>query len=220
MGDRASPDLRRVVDVEHEPIREIGDAFERVERSAAPPYDRRQTRQPQRRDGVVVEAGRESEERDRVVGDPDRRRAFLAFGNENRPDAARLSDAIERGGRVGKPRGLADDGKLLCCDVNEEWAAIARRYFREAGLDSIIDGRERLMGVAREEGDGPGLLRYMDAILTVTPEAAEERWMRAVLRYQNGERAGARADVDWLLAREPDGVPLERVRELQRALER
>ena len=38
-------------------------------------------------------------------------------------------------------RGIADDGKLLCCDVNEEWAAIARRYFREAGLDRRIELR-------------------------------------------------------------------------------
>src|SRR5262245_21775942 len=38
-------------------------------------------------------------------------------------------------------RGLADDGKLLCCDVNEEWGAIARRYFREAGLDGKIELR-------------------------------------------------------------------------------
>ena len=33
------------------------------------------------------------------------------------------------------------------------------------------------------------MLRYLDAILTVTPDAAEERWVRAVLRYQTGDRA-------------------------------
>src|SRR5213593_108912 len=26
-------------------------------------------------------------------------------------------------------RGLAPDGRLLCCDASEEWSAIARRYF-------------------------------------------------------------------------------------------
>jgi caffeoyl-CoA O-methyltransferase len=35
-------------------------------------------------------------------------------------------------------RGLAPDGHLLCCDVNEEWAAIARRYFARAGLAERI----------------------------------------------------------------------------------
>ncbi len=30
-------------------------------------------------------------------------------------------------------RGLPDDGHLLCCDVSEEWTAIARRYWERAG---------------------------------------------------------------------------------------
>jgi len=35
-------------------------------------------------------------------------------------------------------RGLAADGQLLCCDLNEEWAAIARRYFARAGVAERI----------------------------------------------------------------------------------
>jgi caffeoyl-CoA O-methyltransferase len=35
-------------------------------------------------------------------------------------------------------RGLPSDGHLLCCDVSEEWAAVARRYFRRAGLEDRI----------------------------------------------------------------------------------
>lgn len=35
-------------------------------------------------------------------------------------------------------RGLAADGHLLCCDVSEEWTAIARRYFARAGLAERI----------------------------------------------------------------------------------
>ena len=35
-------------------------------------------------------------------------------------------------------RGLAADGHLLCCDVNEGWAAIARRYFARAGVAERI----------------------------------------------------------------------------------
>ena len=34
---------------------------------------------------------------------------------------------------------LLADGKLYCCDVNEEWTAIARRYWREAGVDGRIE---------------------------------------------------------------------------------
>jgi len=35
-------------------------------------------------------------------------------------------------------RGLAPDGRLLCCDISEEWAAIARRYFTRADLAERI----------------------------------------------------------------------------------
>jgi caffeoyl-CoA O-methyltransferase len=37
--------------------------------------------------------------------------------------------------------GLGDDGRLLACDVNDEWAAIARRYFARAGVAEKIDLR-------------------------------------------------------------------------------
>jgi caffeoyl-CoA O-methyltransferase len=38
-------------------------------------------------------------------------------------------------------RGLAPEGRLLCCDVSEEWTAIARRYFDRAGVAGRIDLR-------------------------------------------------------------------------------
>jgi predicted O-methyltransferase YrrM len=36
---------------------------------------------------------------------------------------------------------LPDDGRMIACDVNEEWTSIARRYWREAGVDRKIDLR-------------------------------------------------------------------------------
>ncbi|MGE0420981.1 MAG: class I SAM-dependent methyltransferase [Reyranellaceae bacterium] len=36
---------------------------------------------------------------------------------------------------------LPPDGKLIACDVSEEWTAIGRRYWREAELDHKIDLR-------------------------------------------------------------------------------
>jgi caffeoyl-CoA O-methyltransferase len=35
-------------------------------------------------------------------------------------------------------RGLPPDGHLLCCDVSEEWTAIARKYWELAGVTSKI----------------------------------------------------------------------------------
>jgi caffeoyl-CoA O-methyltransferase len=36
-------------------------------------------------------------------------------------------------------RGLADDGRLLCCDISEEWTSIGRRYWERAGVADRID---------------------------------------------------------------------------------
>jgi caffeoyl-CoA O-methyltransferase len=38
-------------------------------------------------------------------------------------------------------RGLPEGGTLLCCDVSDEWTAIGRRYWAEAGVDGKIDLR-------------------------------------------------------------------------------
>lgn len=38
-------------------------------------------------------------------------------------------------------RGLPDDGTLVCCDVSEEWTAVARRHWAMAGVDGRIDLR-------------------------------------------------------------------------------
>jgi len=36
---------------------------------------------------------------------------------------------------------LPDDGRILACDVSEEWTAIARCYWREAGVEHKVDLR-------------------------------------------------------------------------------
>jgi caffeoyl-CoA O-methyltransferase len=38
-------------------------------------------------------------------------------------------------------RGLGEGGHLLCCDLSEEWAVVARRYWAKAGLADRIELR-------------------------------------------------------------------------------
>jgi caffeoyl-CoA O-methyltransferase len=38
-------------------------------------------------------------------------------------------------------RGLPEDGRLLACDVSEEWTAVARRYWERAGVAKKIELR-------------------------------------------------------------------------------
>lgn len=44
-------------------------------------------------------------------------------------------------GSISIARGLTPDGRLVTCDVSEEWTGIARRYFERAGLSERIDVR-------------------------------------------------------------------------------
>lgn len=36
---------------------------------------------------------------------------------------------------------LPQDGRIIACDINKDWTSIARRYWREAGVDQKIDLR-------------------------------------------------------------------------------
>jgi caffeoyl-CoA O-methyltransferase len=38
-------------------------------------------------------------------------------------------------------RGLADGGRLICCDVSDEWTLVARDYWRQAGVADRIELR-------------------------------------------------------------------------------
>ncbi len=55
-------------------------------------------------------------------------------------------DAVEVGTFTGYSaicvaRGLAAGGRLLCCDVSEEWTSVARAYWQRAGLADKIELR-------------------------------------------------------------------------------
>jgi caffeoyl-CoA O-methyltransferase len=75
-------------------------------------------------------------------------------------------------------RGLAPGGRLLCCDVSEEWTAIARRAWAAAGVEDRIELRlapalETLRGLpagptidlAFIDADKPGYAGYWDELV-------------------------------------------------------
>ena len=75
-------------------------------------------------------------------------------------------------------RGLADDGHLLCCDVSEDYTAVARRYWERAGLADRIELRiapaldtlrslpsEPYLDFAFIDADKTGYPSYVDEIL-------------------------------------------------------
>jgi len=75
-------------------------------------------------------------------------------------------------------RGLAPGGHLLCCDLSDEWTAIARRYFARAGVADRITLRlgpaletvralpqEPSLDLAFIDADKTGYRGYYDELL-------------------------------------------------------
>ena len=75
-------------------------------------------------------------------------------------------------------RGLTDDGSLLCCDVSEEWTAVAQRTWQRAGLSDRIELRlapalETLRALPSQaeldlvfiDADKPGYAAYWDELV-------------------------------------------------------
>jgi len=63
---------------------------------------------------------------------------------------------------------LAPGGRLVCCDVSEEWTAIARRYWAEAGVADRIElhlrpAQETLAELLRKHGPGSFDFAFIDA---------------------------------------------------------
>src|SRR5207245_7326829 len=84
---------------------------------------------------------------------------------------------------------------------------------KKAMIVRILDN---LVGLARDEGNVKGTLRYLDTILAIAPDAGNERLLRAGARFQSGDRRGALQDVDWPLEHRPEGINIERIQELRR----
>jgi predicted O-methyltransferase YrrM len=63
---------------------------------------------------------------------------------------------------------LPEDGRLVACDVNEEWTSIGRRYWEEAGVAHKIDLRlgpaaDTLQSLLDEERAGSFDFAFIDA---------------------------------------------------------
>lgn len=92
-------------------------------------------------------------------------------------------DAVEIGTFTGYSslaiaRGLPADGTLLCCDVSDEWTAMARRYWVRAGVTDKITleigpAADTLAALPRTEqfdlafidADKPGYIRYYEELV-------------------------------------------------------
>jgi caffeoyl-CoA O-methyltransferase len=73
---------------------------------------------------------------------------------------------------------LPADGHIVACDVSEEWTAIARRYWKQAGVDQKIELRlapavATLDALLAEGGEGRYDFAFIDADKSNYPEYYE-----------------------------------------------
>lgn len=110
-------------------------------------------------------------------------------------------------------RGLADGGSLLCCDVSEEWTAIAREAWAEAGVADRIDlriapaaetlagdlfGDDEPLDLAFVDADKGGYVGYHEALVPrLRPGGLlvvdNTLWSGAVVRDDPGDDANLAA---------------------------
>jgi predicted O-methyltransferase YrrM len=81
-------------------------------------------------------------------------------------------------------RGLASDGRLLTCEVSEEWAEIARRNFADAGVEELIELR---LGPALETLRSlPASERFDFAFIDADKEGYPDYYEHSVTRLRPG----------------------------------
>jgi serine protease Do len=118
-----------------------------------------------------------------------------------------------------------EGGKEMARDeADKRMRAQFQRPLQESDLATVgkkailVRILHNLLGLAQADEDMLGALRYLDAIMTVTPDAGRERWMRALLRYNTRQREASREDADWLIEHHPEGIDQKRVKELRERL--
>ena len=118
-----------------------------------------------------------------------------------------------------------EGGRMGDREEATEWASahsevpIFEEHFRAATKrEMIIRMLRNLIGLASPGDSSAQALRYLELVVAIGSEDASDHWRRAVLRWQNGNIAGAKEDLQWLIDKQPAGVNMERVEELYRSL--
>lgn len=83
----------------------------------------------------------------------------------------------------------------------------------------VVRMLHNLLGLAQSADESERVLRYLDAILAVEPNALQERAMRALVRRRTGRKRAALADLDWFIQHEPEGIDLDQVRRMRSQFE-
>lgn len=117
-----------------------------------------------------------------------------------------LVDVYERGEIL--TRGAAVRRMLATIGANPGRSAFHPATAREIAVRML---RNLVDIEMRHEQTPDGAEDYLEVLLAIEPDAARERFQRALLRIQDDNIAGARSDIDWLLEHRPPGIDYSRL---------
>jgi caffeoyl-CoA O-methyltransferase len=138
-------------------------------------------------------------------------------------------------------RGLPEDGKLICCDVSEEWTSVGRKHWEAAGVAHKIDLRiapalDTLRALSPNppfdlafiDADKPNYANYYEELLRLVRPGGlilvdNVLWMGAVVDASKqddstrairafNDRVAADSRVDCVMLAVSDGLTILRVR--------
>jgi len=137
------------------------------------------------------------------VGLPGR---FVA-GYEPEPETKQLLDIYEGG----KP---ISDAEARAMARNFVGGAAANLSLEpESPREVILRMLRNLINLRKQQDRPEEALPYLEVTLAIEPETVSARLDRMILRFQEGNRSKARADLRWLLQNEPPGLDLVRLRQ-------
>lgn len=120
-----------------------------------------------------------------------------------------IFDAFDGGKEI-----MSRELRLASQDTN-----LAKALEAASARDIAVRILRNLVGIKIDQKRNPvGALDYLEVMLAMEPELAQERFQRALIRYQTGNVTGAIGDLDWLLDRRPDGIDYGRLKQFRDSL--
>ena len=91
--------------------------------------------------------------------------------------------------------------------------------YKAADNKSIIQRMlYNLKGISIDNKEYQSAMNYVDLLIAIDPKDSQERLSRSILFIQLDQNDDAKKDLEWLLEMEPEGIRIERIRELYNRL--
>lgn len=130
---------------------------------------------------------------------------FVVFYNNN--GNRKIIDPFDNGKSISE----ADADAI----VKEYDSSMNANDYKAAGNKSIIQRMlYNLKGISIDKKEYQDALNYVDLLIAIDPKDPQERLSRSILFIQLDQNDDAKKDLEWLLEMEPEGVRIERIRQL------